>query len=72
MSIKKKVPRPVSSKTQRHHGSRHPATRPIDWTPLSLLRISEDPAGLIRFSAPPPSPKQTGGAVNLVAATILH
>ncbi len=30
--------------------------------PLSLHYISEGPPGLVRISAPPPSPKQTGGA----------
>ena len=58
--MNKKVPRPVSLKTQRHRGSRHPAARPIDWTPLSL-HDNNEVHGLIQFSAPPPSPKQTGG-----------
>ena len=29
--------------------------------PLWLLFISEGPTGLVRISAPPPSPNQTGG-----------
>jgi len=33
----------------------------LDWTPLSLHFIGEDPKGLFRISAPPPSPDKTGG-----------
>ena len=39
----------------------------LDWRfalighPLSLHYISEGPTGLVRISAPPPSPNQTGG-----------
>jgi hypothetical protein len=40
--------------------------------PLSLHHISEGPTGLIRFSAPPPSPKQTGGPARLLARPTLY
>jgi len=35
---------------------------PLIGHPLSLHFISEGPTGLVRISAPHPSPKQTGGA----------
>lgn len=35
--------------------------------PLSLHHISESPIALIQISAPPPSPKQTGGTHAVLA-----
>ncbi len=42
----------------------------VDWTPLSLHNKGERLARLSRFSAPPPSPVQTGGT--LVMRNRLH
>jgi hypothetical protein len=60
MPVKKRVHRPVSSKAQRHPGSRHPAVRPTDWTRLSLHN-NEGPTGLIQFSALPRARNKLAG-----------